>query len=93
MICTLYTTSKQGRLESIGTPDLYAMFYNANESLSYNETSSNDTRVRLINMSGYSKTGPLLEGRLEIRPRGETEWGTICNEVSDAEHTLLFTTN
>jgi len=42
-----------------------------------NETTwMNNTRVRLVD-------GPsLLEGRLEVRPTEEDEWGTICQDVS-----------
>jgi len=36
----------------------------------------NNTRVRLVD-------GPsLLEGRLEVRPTEEDEWGTVCRDVS-----------
>jgi len=36
----------------------------------------NNTRVRLVD-------GPsLLEGRLEVRPTEDDEWGTVCRDVS-----------
>ena len=52
----------------------------ANETLPYNDTIANLTRIRLDDIS--STIYGVIEGRLMIRPRGHDEWGTVCNEVS-----------
>ena len=52
----------------------------ANETIELDEMQANLTRIRLVDKFQNSISG-YTEGRLEIRPRGQALWGTVCNEV------------
>jgi len=61
----------EGYVHFMGTEENPVTLRLQNES-----TWINSTRVRLVD-------GPsLLEGRLEVRPTEDDEWGTICRDVS-----------
>jgi len=61
----------EGYVHFMGTEQNPIVLQLRNES-----TWVNNTRVRLVD-------GPsLLEGRLEVRPTEDDEWGTICRNVS-----------
>ena len=69
-----------GKLDADGNEREHIHFKLMNES-----TWTNHSRVRLVD--GASE----MEGRLEVRPTEDDEWGTVCNQVRWYQSFELFT--
>jgi hypothetical protein len=69
----------EGYVEIAGNPDSYVTLRLRNESTWFNNS--------LVRLSGQAMAGraidewEVLEGRLEVRPSQDDEWGTVCREV------------